>query len=61
MKTKKYVSPSVEVMNFYLENEVAYQAGIGSQGGGDQWSKKREVNTNSTSSSIWGNSINNQE
>lgn len=52
---KKYHTPSAEILNFYLEGRVAYI--VGSQDGGDQWTKKREVEKTS-SSSIWNNSVN---
>lgn len=53
---KKYVNPSVEVVDLYAEQGVMLQ-------GSDTWhmqnySQKRKATTTSTSSGIWNNSMN---
>ena len=58
MQKNKYITPSVEVVSMYMEQNVLL--GTSNEWTDDMGSQKRRPNQTS-SSAIWENSINNQE
>ncbi len=58
MQKNKYIVPSVEVLGFFVESGIMLAKS--DKDTTDNLTKKRGFET-TNSSSIWGNSINNQE